>query len=265
MKIILVCMYYDYGDPSRGVSYEYNTYHAPLVNMGHEVTLFDFMSELKQHGKQEMNRRLLELAQSEKPDAMVFALYKDEFEVDTLEKLRQVTKTFCFFQDDTWRVDYTKEAYRPVGLPPDQPGIQPGYVDFWVGDPWATVYDEGATRNSFHRVSYNRTLPLDQVKMAFPEAEGIEKLKGSDDLPSASRFQQGLHPCFIASGRRGASEFHGLFSFREYCSDRRGRANQAGSSLTRWHNKPSHANLERLHRDQSTLVFAVETHRRCFP
>lgn len=107
MKIVLVCMYYDYGDSSRGVSYEYNTYHAPLVNMGHEVVLFDFMSELKAHGKAAMNQRLLDLVKREQPDAAVFALYKDEFEFDTLESLRQYTKTFCFFQDDTWRVDYT--------------------------------------------------------------------------------------------------------------------------------------------------------------
>lgn len=107
MKLILVCMYYDYGDPTRGVSYEYNTYYAPLVNMGHEVVLFDFMSEIKQHGKAGMNQRLLELVENEKPEAMVFALYKDEFEVETLNALRTHTKTFCFFQDDTWRVDYT--------------------------------------------------------------------------------------------------------------------------------------------------------------
>ena len=100
-------MYYDYGDPSRGISYEYNTYYAPLVSMGHDVVHFDFMSEMQKHGKSAMNQRLLDMAKNERPDVVVFALYKDEFKVSTLESLRQYTKTFCFFQDDTWRVDYT--------------------------------------------------------------------------------------------------------------------------------------------------------------
>jgi spore maturation protein CgeB len=59
MKILLVCMAYDYGDPTRGHSYEYYNFYQSLKDLGHEVILFDYMSELKRCGKTEMNSKLL--------------------------------------------------------------------------------------------------------------------------------------------------------------------------------------------------------------
>lgn len=90
-----------------------------------------------------------------------------------------------------WRVDLTKEAYYPLGYDAsNHPGMRPGYVDIFCGDPWGTVYNEGATRNSVHEASYERTLPLRQVKQQFKQIPGIPELRGARDLPSASRFQR---------------------------------------------------------------------------
>lgn len=108
MKILLICMSYDYGDPKRGHSYEYYNFYHSLKALGHEVELFDYMTELQQLGKPAMNRKLLELAKASKPKLAMFSLYTDQFEPETVEALRAHTRTLCFFHDDTWRVDFSR-------------------------------------------------------------------------------------------------------------------------------------------------------------
>jgi spore maturation protein CgeB len=108
MKILLACMAYDYGDPCRGHSYEYFNFYQSLLTLGHEVTLFDYMTELGQSGRAEMNSKLLEVVRSAKPDLAMFSLYTDQFDPATIEQLRQYTRTLCFFHDDTWRVEFSR-------------------------------------------------------------------------------------------------------------------------------------------------------------
>lgn len=108
MKILLVCMEYDYGDVSRGHSYEYFNFYHSLLSLGHEVVLFDFMAETQLSSKQAMNNRLLALACELKPDLAMFSLYTDQIELATVQALRDHTRTLCFFHDDTWRVDFSR-------------------------------------------------------------------------------------------------------------------------------------------------------------
>jgi len=108
MKILLVCMEYDYGDPSRGHSYEYYNFYQSLKDLGHEVTLFDYMTEIKSLGKAEMNRKLFNLVQSSRPDLSMFSLYTDQFYPATIKKMGDYTRTLCFFHDDTWRVEFSQ-------------------------------------------------------------------------------------------------------------------------------------------------------------
>lgn len=108
MKILLACMEYDYGDPSRGHSYEYYNFYESLRSLGHEVTLFDYMGEVRALGKTEMNRKLLGIVQEIKPMLTMFSLYTDQFEPEIVRQLCNYTKTLCFFHDDTWRVEYSK-------------------------------------------------------------------------------------------------------------------------------------------------------------
>ena len=107
MKILLVCMSYDYGDPERGHSYEYYNFYQSLQALGHDVELFDFMTELQYLGKHAMNRKLLEIAEASKPDLAMFSLYTDQFEPDTVKQMKRHTRTLCFFHDDTWRVEFS--------------------------------------------------------------------------------------------------------------------------------------------------------------
>lgn len=101
-------MKHTYGDPAREYSYEYFNFYLVLMQMGHEVELFDYMSELQTLGKEGMNQKLLARTQEWRPTVTLFSLYTDQFEPAVVERLREYTKTLCFFHDDTWRVEYSR-------------------------------------------------------------------------------------------------------------------------------------------------------------
>ncbi|WP_374334974.1 glycosyltransferase [Leeia sp.] len=101
-------MLHSYGDPRREYSYEYFNFFLTLQAMGHEVELFDYMGEIRATGKEAMNHKLLEKVKQWQPDVSIFSLYTDQFDPATIESLKQHSKTFCFFHDDTWRVEYSQ-------------------------------------------------------------------------------------------------------------------------------------------------------------
>ena len=108
MKILLVCMLHSYGDPKREYSYEYFNFYLTLQQMGHDVELFDYAAEIEALGKIAMNQKLFERVKEWQPETTIFSLYTDQFCHETVNALRSFTKTFCFFHDDTWRVDYSR-------------------------------------------------------------------------------------------------------------------------------------------------------------
>jgi spore maturation protein CgeB len=108
VKILVACMLHTYGDLKREYSYEYFNFYLSLQQMGHEVELFDYMGEIQALGKEGMNLKLLEHVRQWKPAVTLFSLYTDQFEPSIVVKLREYTKTLCFFHDDTWRVDYSR-------------------------------------------------------------------------------------------------------------------------------------------------------------
>ncbi|GBL40157.1 hypothetical protein EMGBD2_14150 [Nitrospirota bacterium] len=101
-------MRHAYGDPKREYSYEYFNFYQSLKQIGHEVELFDYMGEMQALGKEGMNQKLLARVKEWRPSVTMFSLYTDQFEPELIEKLREHTKTLCFFHDDTWRVEYSR-------------------------------------------------------------------------------------------------------------------------------------------------------------
>jgi len=101
-------MVYNYGDRTREYSYEYYNFYQSLKQMGHEVELFDYMAEIQALGKDKMNKKILARAQEWRPVITMFSLYTDQFIPEMISAIRQYTKTFCFFHDDTWRVEYSR-------------------------------------------------------------------------------------------------------------------------------------------------------------
>ena len=105
-----------------------------------------------------------------------------------------------------WRDDITSDPYEPVYTGGDEQAVQQqslrrGLIDTFVGDPWDTVYNPGAKRNSRHRYTWGRTVPLSVVQSAFPDI----KLIGSNRLPSASRWQRTMRNWAVAGLSRHGS------------------------------------------------------------
>jgi spore maturation protein CgeB len=114
--LILYCgMKYDYGKPAQGYSFEHYNFYDSLVNMGHDVLYFDFMTLMQEHGKGWMNRRLLEVVRSEKPALMFTVLFTDEIEKETVRAISDSgdTATLNWFCDDHWRFESYSRDWAP--------------------------------------------------------------------------------------------------------------------------------------------------------
>lgn len=105
MRILYAAMKYDYGLPEQGFGFEHYNFYDALHNMGHEILYFDYMSLMQKYGRDQMNRLLLDVCRSEKPDVMFAVLFKDEFDPDVLQKVQTYVPTVNWFCDDHWRFD----------------------------------------------------------------------------------------------------------------------------------------------------------------
>lgn len=115
MRILYVAMKYDYGRRNQGPSFEHYNFYDSLIQMGHDIVYFDFMTLMQEHGRTWMNTRLKEVAKSEKPDLMFTVLFTDEFDASVL---RDVTEdigimTINWFCDDHWRFERYSRLWAP--------------------------------------------------------------------------------------------------------------------------------------------------------
>jgi len=102
-------MKYDYGDPDRGHSYEWNHFYLGLKSYVDDVQFFDFYGQHQEHGQEGMQNALSELIKIEKPDVTIFSLYTNQFSTAFIKSLKGLTRTLCFFHDDGWRKEFTAE------------------------------------------------------------------------------------------------------------------------------------------------------------
>ena len=116
MRILYVAMRYDYGRPEQGDSFEHGNFYDSLRNLGHEILYFDFPTLLERLGREAMNRRLLEIARSERPDLMFTVLFRDELSRDTVRQISDLpdTTTLNWFCDDHWRFDDFSRHWAPA-------------------------------------------------------------------------------------------------------------------------------------------------------
>jgi spore maturation protein CgeB len=105
LKVLYVAMEHDYGDPSRGQSFEETNFRSALEGMGHDVVPFDFIARAKRDGKARMRADLIAAAQEARPDVAFFTLYQDELDAPTIEAVGKVCPTVNWFTDDHWRFD----------------------------------------------------------------------------------------------------------------------------------------------------------------
>ncbi len=115
MRILYVAVKHSGNQPRQGLSFDhYNFFHC-LHNMGHDILYFDFGSLLLRHGREAMNRRLVEVARAEKPDLMFCVLVEDELDATTLSRIteRGETVTLNWFCDDHVRFESFSRRFAP--------------------------------------------------------------------------------------------------------------------------------------------------------
>jgi spore maturation protein CgeB len=110
-KALVVILKDDYGDPSRGESYEDVYFHGTLRKLFRECRLFDFGPYLAR--KEALQRDLLAAAGRFRPDVVFFTLYEEQFQFETLDALRRDALTVNWFCDDQWRFEGFSSRYAP--------------------------------------------------------------------------------------------------------------------------------------------------------
>jgi spore maturation protein CgeB len=111
MRILYVAMRHEYGDQSRGLSFEETNFRSSLEGMGHKLSAFDFMERSKRDGVARMRADLIKLAAETKPELAFFFLFTDQLDTRTIEAVGQAAgcPTVNWFADDHWRFeDFTR-------------------------------------------------------------------------------------------------------------------------------------------------------------
>lgn len=116
LRVLYLGMYWDYGDPSRGTSFEENSFHAGLrAHPDVEVTHFDYVALNGQLGRAAMNQRLLETVENGNYDCLFYVPFTGEVDPDVLRAIsaRGDIVTIAWGCDDHWRFENFSRTLAP--------------------------------------------------------------------------------------------------------------------------------------------------------
>ncbi|MEM1354503.1 MAG: glycosyltransferase [Planctomycetota bacterium] len=115
MNALFLVQQHDYGDPQRGLSFEYVNFHPTLVDLGYHVTVFDYPSEVRQRGRSAANRRLWEIVSRDKPEVLFGVLRRDYISRRVMRRISEQTETTTinWFCDDHWQFDQHTLRWAP--------------------------------------------------------------------------------------------------------------------------------------------------------
>jgi spore maturation protein CgeB len=116
MKILCVLGQHNYGDPARGEGYEYSNFLPALRRLGHEVIHFESFARDGYLDFADLNYRLLERVQAEKPDVILCVLLGYEIWLETLDLIRSGSHAILinWSTDDSWKYEqFSRLIARP--------------------------------------------------------------------------------------------------------------------------------------------------------
>lgn len=115
MHILYLAQQYDYGDASRGYSFEHYNFYLSLLAMGHRLTYFDYPTEATTHGRRGANQRLESIVNREQPDALFAVLRHDTIDKRTIQRISDNTDTVTinWFCDDHWQFESQSRKWTP--------------------------------------------------------------------------------------------------------------------------------------------------------
>lgn len=115
---VLFCgLAHEYGHPGRGISFERKHIYGSLERMdGVKASFFAIDEEMTAHGRDSMNKRLIEKVELEKPDVLFCFLFTEEIKKETIRYITEKTKTktFNWFGDDHWRFPIFSRYWAPL-------------------------------------------------------------------------------------------------------------------------------------------------------
>lgn len=109
--VLAVLLQWDYGQPSRGVSIEKSCFFPALQQLVERVEPLWYDDYLTNTGP--LQELVIRRARELQPDLMFFIPYSDQLNVETLDALKKISQTYCWFGDDQWRFDTFSARYAP--------------------------------------------------------------------------------------------------------------------------------------------------------
>lgn len=105
MRILCVFGEHNYGDPRRGQGYEYANFLPALRRLGHDVLFLESWNRSYFRNFAELNRTLLTVVETERPDVVLSVMFMYEIWLETWELLRNsgITVTVNWATDDSWK------------------------------------------------------------------------------------------------------------------------------------------------------------------
>jgi len=115
VKILCVFGEHNYGDPTRGLGYEYVNFIPSLKNLGHEVSHFESFSRRAYGSFVELNQKLLERVKADRPDIIFFVLLGYEVWLETLDLIREGSNAVLvhWATDDSWKYEQHSRLISP--------------------------------------------------------------------------------------------------------------------------------------------------------
>lgn len=107
MKILCVFGKHNYGDPGRGLSYEYVNFLPAFSRLGHEVVFFESWNKCGYNGFPDLNRQFIATVKTTQPDLIFCVLLGYEVWIETLLMVRKVSDAVLinWSTDDSWKYD----------------------------------------------------------------------------------------------------------------------------------------------------------------
>ncbi len=115
MRILYVAQQYDYGQKSRGLSFEHFNFYLSLCAMGMQVTYFDYPTIVDDIGRSAANRRLEQIVRADKPDILFGVVRRDLIDKRVIRRISEKTDTVTinWFCDDHWQFDSHARKWTP--------------------------------------------------------------------------------------------------------------------------------------------------------
>ena len=114
MRVLFAGLKWDYKNPQRGLSFEYQNFWDTLFHMPSiDAHLFPFDEVEAEVGLEQMNSALVSKVDELRPDLVFLFLFGNELQPDTIDKVREKSTVINWFADDNWRFSTYSRYWAP--------------------------------------------------------------------------------------------------------------------------------------------------------